>query len=102
VCPGCACHYPLSGEAWVDLLLDPGSWQELDANLVSADPLSFIDSKRYSERLQSAMRSTGLNDAVMAGTGRLQGRPVHFGTFLFRFMGGSMGAVVGEKIARLL
>ncbi len=101
VCPSCGFHYPLSGEAWIDLLLDPGSWDELDANLTSVDPLGFRDSKKYVDRIRTTRKKTGLNDAIMVGSGTLDGRPLQFGTFLFRFLGGSMGSVVGEKLTRM-
>jgi acetyl-CoA carboxylase carboxyl transferase subunit beta len=101
VCPECGHHYPLSGEAWVDLLLDPGSFEELDTGLVSGDPLAFSDEKRYRERVTSTRKRTGLDDAMMIGEAAIEGRPMQFGTFLFRFMGGSMGSVVGEKITRM-
>jgi acetyl-CoA carboxylase carboxyl transferase subunit beta len=101
VCPACGFHYRMSGEAWVELLLDPGSWQELDPGITSADPLGFKDSKRYVDRIKASTRKTGLEDAVMTGTGAIDGVGVQFGAFLFRFMGGSMGSVVGEKITRM-
>jgi acetyl-CoA carboxylase carboxyl transferase subunit beta len=100
VCPACGYHFRISGEAWVELLLDPGSWQEHDSGLVAADPLQFRDTRRYVERVEETIRKTGVHDAIMTGSGRMQGRPVQMGIFLFRFMGGSMGAVVGEKITR--
>jgi acetyl-CoA carboxylase carboxyl transferase subunit beta len=100
VCPACGYHFRISGEAWVELLLDPGSWQEHDTDLVAADPLQFRDTRRYVERVEETVRKTGVRDAIMTGSGRMQGRPVQMGIFLFRFMGGSMGAVVGEKITR--
>ncbi|MGE3636507.1 MAG: acetyl-CoA carboxylase, carboxyltransferase subunit beta, partial [Sandaracinaceae bacterium] len=101
VCPQCGLHYRLSGEAWAELLLDPGSFDELDVGLHSGDPLKFTDSRSYPERLVSTRKKTGLDDAMMVGQGLLLGRPVQFGSFLFRFMGGSMGSVVGEKITRM-
>jgi acetyl-CoA carboxylase carboxyl transferase subunit beta len=101
VCPECGHHYRLSGEAWVDVLLDPGSFEEHDLGLVSGDPLEFRDERRYPERVEATRKRTGLDDAMMVGTGALEGRPVQFGCFLFRFMGGSMGSVVGEKITRM-
>ena len=102
VCPVCGFHYQLSGEAWVDLLVDPGSWHELDQGMTSADPLGFKDSKKYSDRIRATCKKTGLDDAVMTGAGAIEGRPIQLGVFLFRFMGGSMGSVVGEKLTRLL
>jgi acetyl-CoA carboxylase carboxyl transferase subunit beta len=100
VCPGCGHHYRISGEAWVELLLDPGSWEEHDAELTAGDPLRFKDTKPYPERLEATIRKTGVRDAIATGSGKIQGRPVQVGIFLFRFMGGSMGSVVGEKITR--
>lgn len=102
VCPDCGHHYRLSGEAWVDLLLDPGSFKEVDRGILSGDPLAFTDSRPYPQRLGATRKKTGLEDAMMVGEGTLLGRPLQFGTFQFRFMGGSMGSVVGEKIARML
>lgn len=98
VCPECGHHYRLSGEAWVELLLDPGSFTERDTGLFSKDPLGFVDSKRYRDRLVASRKKTGLEDAILVGEGTMGGRPVQLGCFLFRFMGGSMGSVVGEKI----
>ena len=102
VCPACGHHYPLSAEAWLELLLDPGSWEEHDADLVATDPLAFVDSKPYPERVAAARNKTGINDAMRSGSGCMAGRCVELGVFHFRFMGGSMGSVVGEKITRLL
>ncbi|HJK90217.1 MAG TPA: acetyl-CoA carboxylase, carboxyltransferase subunit beta [Polyangiaceae bacterium LLY-WYZ-15_(1-7)] len=101
VCPGCGHHYRLSAEAWIELLLDPGSWVEHDAGLQATDPLGFVDSKPYRQRLEASRKKTGHQDALLAGDGTLNGRPIQLGVFLFRFMGGSMGSVVGEKITRL-
>ena len=101
VCPECGHHYRLSGEAWVELLLDPGSFEERDTGLFSGDPLEFFDSKPYPQRLDASRKKTGLEDAMMVGEGTMGGRPLQFGAFLFRFMGGSMGSVVGEKITRM-
>jgi acetyl-CoA carboxylase carboxyl transferase subunit beta len=101
VCPECGHHYRLSGEAWIDLLLDPGSFEERETGLISGDPLEFFDEKRYRERVDITRKKTGLDDAMMVGEGALEGRALQFGSFLFRFMGGSMGSVVGEKITRM-
>jgi acetyl-CoA carboxylase carboxyl transferase subunit beta len=101
VCPQCQHHYALSSESWVDLLLDPGSFEEHDTGLLAGDPLAFNDSKTYPERLKATRKKTGVEDAMMVGEGTLDGRPVQFGSFVFRFMGGSMGSVVGEKITRM-
>jgi acetyl-CoA carboxylase carboxyl transferase subunit beta len=101
VCPQCQHHYPLSAESWVDLLLDPGSFEEQDTGLLAGDPLAFNDSKPYPERVKATRKKTGVDDAMMVGEGTIESRPVQFGTFVFRFMGGSMGSVVGEKITRM-
>src|SRR5688572_1967213 len=96
VCPECHHHYPLSTEAWIELLLDPGSFEELDMGLTSGDPLAFNDSKPYPDRVRATQKKTGVDDAMMVGQGALDGRNVQLGAFVFRFMGGSMGSVVGE------
>ena len=72
-----------------------------DANLFSLDPLKFKDTKRYTDRIKSAMKKTNLKDAFISGSATVQGKPIHIGAFEFDFLGGSMGSVVGEKIARL-
>ena len=102
VCPACGFHFHLSAERWVQLLADEGSWASLDTDLVSADPLEFVDSKAYPDRVEAARESTGVNDAILAGSARIDGRKVQLGVFVFRFMGGSMGSVVGEVIARMM
>jgi len=102
VCPSCGHHYHLSGETWTEMILDPGSWTEHDVDLVTTDPLEFKDSKRYRERIKATQKKTGVNDAFMTVSGKLDGRDVQFGVFLFRFLGGSMGSVVGEKITRMI
>ena len=101
VCPQCDHHFPLPAARRLELVLDPGSFDEADASIESLDPLGFRDSKRYSERLRSAKRSAGAADAVRAGGGRIDGQPVEVGVFVFEFMGGSMGSVVGEKVTRV-
>lgn len=102
VCPQCGHHFRLSGEAWAELLLDPGTFVETETGILSSDPLGFVDSKPYPERLESTRKKTGLEDAMLTGQGSLLGRRIQFGVFQFRFMGGSMGSVVGEKITRLM
>jgi acetyl-CoA carboxylase carboxyl transferase subunit beta len=101
VCPQCNHHYPLSGETWMELLTDPSSFEERDVGLGPKDFLGFTDAKRYGERIKGAQKTSGLRDAFLSGQGKLDGRPVQLGTFMFRFMGGSMGSVVGEKITRM-
>ena len=101
VCPACAPHHKLAPGRWRDLLLDEGKLEEWDARLTACDPLEFSDGKTYPARLAAAQRNTGANDAIETGLAHLDGRPIAYGAFLFSFMGGSMGSVVGEKIARL-
>ncbi len=100
VCPNCGHHFRLSAAARLDLVLDPGSWDERDAGLVSVDPLGFVDQKPYPDRLAAAQVATGLRDAAVWGFGRIDGQRVAICVMDFGFMGGSMGAVVGEKVTR--
>ena len=102
VCPTCGHHFRMSIGERIDLLLDPGSFEEHDAGLESGDPLGFHDQKPYPDRLEAARVKTGLREAAVWGTGAIDGRRVAIGLFDFRFMGGSMGSVVGEKVARCL
>jgi len=98
VCPECGKHRRMSAEEYIELLTDEGSWRELWGDLRSEDPLNF---EHYAERLVKAIDKAGPADAVYTGVGRLEGLPYHLGVMNFAFMGGSMGSVVGEKIARL-
>lgn len=98
VCPECGRHSRITAEQFVDLLTDAGSWKELFTNLRSTDPLTF---EHYSDRLTSARRKGGAGDAIFTGSGKMDSLPVNLGVMNFAFMGGSMGSVVGEKIARL-
>ena len=100
VCSSCGHHLRLSAAARLDLLLDHGSFVELDAGLQSLDPLDFVDQKPYPERLAAAQLATGMRDAAVRGIGAIEGRPVSICVMDFAFMGGSMGAVVGEKVTR--
>jgi len=100
VCPTCDHHFRLSATERIELLLDGGSFKERDAGLISGDPLGFVDSKPYPDRLEASRLRSGLPEAAIWGIGRIEGQPVAIGLFDFRFMGGSMGSVVGEKIAR--
>jgi acetyl-CoA carboxylase carboxyl transferase subunit beta len=101
VCPQCGRHHKLSAAGWRQLLLDEGALEEWDAHLEPADPLGFVDGKSYPERVAAAQKSSRAREAVEIGRGRIEGRAVAWGAFLFAFMGGSMGSVVGEKITRL-
>ena len=101
VCTTCQHHFRMSTEARIAHSIDPGSWQEHDRELESGDPLGFrVDSKKYVDQLKSALKKVGTGDAYRAGTAAVGGIPVEVGFFVFEFMGGSMGSVVGEKIAR--
>jgi acetyl-CoA carboxylase carboxyl transferase subunit beta len=101
VCPHCGFHFRISADDYLDLLLDDGSFQEHDGHLRSADPLGFTDLKAYEDRIEAAEAKVGRNDAVVSGTGALDGLDVAIAVMDFRFIGGSMGSVVGEKIARV-
>ncbi|MEE8147964.1 MAG: acetyl-CoA carboxylase, carboxyltransferase subunit beta, partial [Longimicrobiales bacterium] len=100
VCPTCGHHFRIDAEQYVALLMDEGSFEEIDAGLRSGDPLSFKDLKPYSERLRAAEATVGRLDAVLSGVGTVDGLAVALAVMDFRFIGGSMGSVVGEKIAR--
>jgi len=100
VCPKCSYHMRIGARERLDLFLDPGSGREVADKLAPTDPLKFKDSKRYRDRITQAQRDTGEADALVAMTGLLKGLPVMATAFEFRFMGGSMGSVVGEKFSR--
>jgi acetyl-CoA carboxylase carboxyl transferase subunit beta len=100
VCPSCGHHFRLSAEARLGLLLDGGSFVERDAGLQSEDPLGFVDQKTYPDRIAAAQLATGMRDAAVWGTGTIDGHAVAICVMDFGFMGGSMGAVVGEKVTR--
>jgi acetyl-CoA carboxylase carboxyl transferase subunit beta len=100
VCPKCDHHMRLSARSRLEVFLDPDSGREIAERLAPQDPLKFRDSKRYRDRIAQAQKDTGENDALVAMTGLLKGQPVVACAFEFRFMGGSMGSVVGEKFAR--
>lgn len=102
VCPKCGYHERLTARERIEQLIDAGTFEECDAALASADPLGFVDSKPYPQRLAEAQEKTGEREAAVAGMGRILGRPVSLAVMDFQFSGGSMGSVVGEKIARSL
>jgi acetyl-CoA carboxylase carboxyl transferase subunit beta len=101
VCPQCGQHHKLSASGWRQLLLDDGLLEEWDAHLEPADPLQFVDGRTYPERVASAQKASRAREGMDIGRARIEGRSIAWGAFLFAFMGGSMGSVVGEKIARL-
>ena len=100
VCPACGYHVRIRYDQYIKLLLDSGELDEFDASLTSVDPLNFEDRITYSERIRKSREKTGMNEAIVCGIGRIDGRPVSFGVMDFAFIGGSMGSVVGEKVAR--
>jgi len=100
-CLKCGYHFRIGSQEYVNIILDDGSFKELDKKMRSADPLNFTDTKKYTSRIQDTIKKLGLNDAVRTGTGKLNNLDVAFGCMDFKFIGGSMGSVVGEKIARL-
>ncbi len=102
VCPKCGYHFRVDARTRLAQLLDDAQWTELDADLASSDPLSFADQKPYRERLSAMKAATGLNDALITAEGSLAGRPVIVCAMEYRFIGGSMGCVVGEKITRAI
>jgi len=100
VCPKCEKHFRIDARSRLALLLDENEYETFDANLSSTDPLKFVDLKPYSSRLRQAQHDTGLKDAVINARGKLLGRPVVASVMEYAFIGGSMGAVVGEMITR--
>jgi len=100
VCPKCDKHFRIDAKTRLALLLDDNQYETFDGNISSTDPLKFVDLKPYSSRLKQAQQDTGLNDAVINAHGKLQGRPVVASVMEYAFIGGSMGAVVGEAITR--
>jgi acetyl-CoA carboxylase carboxyl transferase subunit beta len=100
VCPKCAKHFRIDARTRLALLLDEDEYETFDENLSSTDPLKFVDLKPYSSRLRQAQHDTGLRDAVINARGKLLGRPVVLSVMEYAFIGGSMGAVVGEMITR--
>jgi len=102
VCPKCDHHFRIDARARLALLLDGNQYQIFDCNLVSTDPLEFVDLKAYSSRLAQAQSETGLSDAVINARGKLNERPVIVSAMEYSFIGGSMGAVVGESITRAI
>jgi acetyl-CoA carboxylase carboxyl transferase subunit beta len=100
VCPKCEKHFRIDARTRLALLLDENQYETFDGNLSSTDPLKFVDLKPYSSRLRQAQHDTGLRDAVINARGKLRGRPVVASVMEYAFIGGSMGAVVGEMITR--
>ncbi len=101
VCPKCAHHFRIGAAERLRMLFD-GEWQEYDAGLRSVDPLKFVDTKPYSKRLEATISTTGMQDAVLCATGRIEGIETSVAAMEYTFIGGSMGVVVGEKITRAI
>lgn len=101
VCTACSHHHPMSAEGWRRLLLDDGLLEPWDEHVAPNDPLSFDDGKTYRSRLERARASSGRSEAIEVGRAAIEGRRIAYGCFVFAFMGGSMGSVVGERITRL-
>ncbi len=101
-CLKCDYHFRIGSDEYIQLLLDEGSFKEMHKKMRSADPLKFVDTKKYKDRISTTVKKIGLNDAIKIGTGKLNGKTVAFGCMDFKFIGGSMGSVVGEKVARII
>ena len=101
-CPECNYHWTISAQERIEQILDKGTFEEWDADLIAGDPLEFCDRKPYKERLASDRAATGLKDAAVTGCGRIRARKVAFGVTDSRFIMGSMGSVVGEKLTRAI
>jgi len=102
VCPKCGHHFTMGGEERIASLLDPDSWVEMDANLLSVDTLQFKGTAAYTGRLKYYQEKTGLKDAVLSGTGTINSHPVGLAVMDFNFLAATMGSVVGEKITRVI
>jgi acetyl-CoA carboxylase carboxyl transferase subunit beta len=100
VCPKCNYHFGLTSKEWVALLLDDGHFEQFDEGLYSNDPLEFKDTKNYADRLRKSKQATGLTDAILSVQGAISGIPVVLVAMEYKFIGGSMGVVVGETITR--
>ena len=102
VCPNCQYHFRISARARIEQLVDPGSFEEMFADIAPVDPLGFVDKKAYDDRLAAEQKKTGNPDAVVCGKGFIKGRPIMLAVMDPTFMMGSMGSVVGEKITRTI
>ena len=100
-CLKCEYHFRIGSQEYINILLDHGSFKEMNRKMKSADPLHFEDTKKYTDRVSSSIKKLGLYDAIKIGTGKLEGKNIAFGCMDFKFIGGSMGSVVGEKVARI-
>ncbi|MGB9663972.1 MAG: acetyl-CoA carboxylase, carboxyltransferase subunit beta [Ignavibacteria bacterium] len=101
-CPKCNYHFRIGSSEYIEILFDEKTFKEMDKKMMSNDPLNFVDTKPYKQRIKEAIKTTGLYDAVRTGTGKINGHNVVAAIMDFAFIGGSMGSVVGEKIARAI
>lgn len=101
-CLKCGHHFRIGSDEYISILLDKGSFREMHKKMRSPDPLQFEDTKKYKDRLTSTVKALDLYEAVKVGTGKIEGRSIAFGCMDFKFIGGSMGSVVGEKLARVI
>lgn len=99
-CSKCGYHFRISANDYIDILFDKNTFKETNTNIRSTDPLGFVDSKPYSDRIKETIAKTGLNDAITTGIGKINSKEISIGIMNFNFIGGSMGSVVGEKIYR--
>jgi acetyl-CoA carboxylase carboxyl transferase subunit beta len=102
VCTHCDYHFRLGARERLDSLFDEGEYEKLDEEITSTDPLNFVDSKPYKERIEAAKKSSGLPEAIVSGKGKVGGHLTYAGAMDMSFIGGSMGSAVGEKITRLI
>lgn len=102
ICDRCGHHERIGSKEYFEILFDDNKFKELDADLISGDPLKFTDTKDYAERVKSTIKKTGLKDAVRCGYGKIDGQDLVISCMDFNFIGGSLGSVVGEKIARAI
>ena len=102
VCPVCDYHFRVNARTRIKQLFDEGSFEELFTDIKPTDPLEFVDTESYKDRIEAAQKKTGLNDAVVTGLGTIDGHKVSCAVMDFDFMGGSMGSVVGEKVTRAM
>ncbi len=102
VCPKCDYHFRIGSTEYISILFDENSFKEFNQNMQAEDPLHFKDSKKYSDKYKATVKKTNMNEAVVTGTGTIEGHPVVMALMDFKFLGGSMGSVVGEKISRAI
>jgi len=100
VCPKCDYHFRINSKNYIEILIDQGTFKEFNQNIQSADPLKFKDSVKYTDRYKAAVQKTGLKEAIISGTGKIENIDIVICIMDFGFLGGSMGSVVGEKVSR--